>query len=895
MKALPYYFAYQRTEKDGVVTITTLDLELDQSLMPADKDLIVYGDDITISGDLSIPGKNVTINARKINSDNGKIDTTGGKPVNDYTPGSRAKDGDPGKDPGSAGNPGDVGDKGSKGINAGNITVVAEQFVKSLGLVANGGIGGRGQDGGNGGLGKDGKPGADAKIQKSLQNDRIVAQPTAGGPGGNGGKGGDAGKSGDGGSGGVVLDSFITQKSDTTMSYEAGAEGATATPGQGGKFGKGGLGGRYAKCRNYPAAGDVITVCNLIDSRMPSGADGAHGKPGNSFPAVKGKSGSAGSVKIDYSDFISKYPSSFEQRTLTFHKMKLAYLAGLYPETKELLAWLRNVTPQQKNPADGWGQLHKRVTSLLVQLNQGLDYYGYSWIHVPLVSLGYYQKQLSSLLILGGQVEQVYRQYLDNEKDQQKQQAAFQSALDNAKASLKRLADDKDNIITEKTKTQESIAHISDEQAEQERILFLSEEKFQDALTQYFELKMFSEFFSMMVSLVTIGADVYSAGKAIFNICGELSKEAIDFKNMIKQVKEVAGKVTDITKQWNTIKNLNTPDNPDTSKLIMKREEFDEVMKQFVDKFPEAQEYENQVHTYLDIIQNRNQKVVEYNAFALQEIMLDAKIEQKKAELAGINDHWAKEKDPTAPLMRMYMLNLYEDLKENVLDYLYQENQAFRYWSLTWNDFSVGDNTIAELSTYHTDLEGKIFDLLNARGKPVQPFKNVKIVLKLSELPEEFASFEKRSKLTFSLPVTCAQFEGLAQVIATDFTIEIKNASTDDDKLYVLLTSNGRAPFLDINGKEFIFSHSAVTALYKYRISSGDYIAGGKLGGDNNEYIGLSPFTTWTIELPSKYNHGLKLDAVDEIVLIFSGRGLPMNLGAKENVKTLTQKRSFHR
>ena len=888
MKALPPYFAYQRTEKDGVVTITTLDLVLDESILPADKDVIVYGDDLTISGDLSIRGKNVTINARKITSERGKINTSGGNPKKSFTPGNRAHDGDSGENPGSAGNPGDGGDKGSNGINAGNIQVVAEQFVNPIGLVADGGIGGRGQDGGNGGLGKDGQPGADAQIQKS-QYDHIVAQPTAGGPGGNGGNGGDSGKSGDGGNGGVILAGFITQKPDTTVSYEAGAEGATATPGQSGRFGQGGLGGRKAECHSHYLGGDVYTECDLIDSRASSGAEGSLGKTGNSFPAVKGKSGSANSVKINYSDFISKYPSSFDQRTVTFHKMKLAYLAGLYPETKELLVWLRNVTPEQKDPADCWVQLHNRVISLLVQLNQGLDYYGCSWIHVPLVSLGYYQKQLSSLLILGGQVEQVYNKYLDNERDQQKQREAFQSALDNAQASLKKLSDEKDNIITEKTKTQGSIAHITEEKAEQERILYLSEEKFQDALKQYFKLKMLSEFFSMMVSLVTVGADVLSAGRTILNVCGELSKEAIDFANIIEKVEEVSGKVSDIITQWNTIKNLNTSDNPDTAKLIMKREEFDEVMKQFVDEFPEAQEYENQVHTYLDIIQNRNQKVIEYNAFALQEIMLDAEIKQKEAELTGVKDRWAKEKDPTAPLMRMYMLNLYEDLKENVLNYLYQENQAFRYWSLTWNDFSVGDNTIAELSAYHTDLEGKIVELLNRRGKPVQPFENVKIVLKAD------ASFKKRSKLTFSLPVTSLEFEGLAQVIASKFTIEIKNAKTDNDKLYVLLTSNGRAPFLDINGKEFVFSHSEVMALYEYYISSRDHIAGGNLGGDNDEYIGLSPFTTWTIEIPPQFNHGLKLDEVDEIVLTFSGTGLPMNPRGKENVKTLARKRSFHR
>ncbi len=887
MQVIPPYFAYQRTEKDGVVTITTLDFELNSSLLPADKDLIVYANDLTINGNLTIPGKNIVINARKVISENGKIDTSGGEPEKDFSLGNRAKDGDNGVDYGSDGKAGESGEAGSAGQNAGNITVVAEQFVNPINLIANGGRGGRGQDGGNGGTGHDGKPGADAKIQKSLSRDSIVAQPAAGGQGGNGGNGGDAGKSGDGGDGGNIFVGIITQEPDTTMSYEGGVGGETAKPGKGGNPGQGGLGGRKAECHSHYVAGDVVTNCNYINERVSPGSPGSPGKSGNSISATRGHAGSANKSNINYSDFLSKYTSTIEQRTLTFHKMKLAYLGGQYDDTKELLTWLRMVTPQQEDSANAWGYLNQQVTALLVQLNQGLDYYGYSWSHVPLVSLEYYQRQLDSLLILGNQIEKVYKDYLDSENDQLKQQSAFQSALDYAQGNLEKLEKIKDNVTNEKTKTQDTIAHITEEQLNQERILFLSEQKFQDALMQYFELTALLNFCQMMTSLVIIGADVYNAGKAIFNICGELSKEAIEFKNMIKQVKEIGGKASDIKKQWDKIKDINTPENPDTAKLVMKREEFDEVMKQFVDEFPEAKEYQNQVHTYLDIVQNRNQKVIEYNTLAIKEIELAAEIKQKKTELKEIKDHWASEKDPTLPLMRMYMLNLYEGFKKNVLDYLYQENQAFRYWSLSWDDFSVGDNTIAEMSAFHADLKGKITDLLNARGKPVQPFKNIKIVLKRTELPNEFKSFQERSKLSFSIPITSNEFMGLGQVIATNFTIEIKNASTDNDQLYVLLTSSGRAPFLNLDGHEFVFSHSAVTALYKYHITTGEYIAGGMLGGDNDEYIGLSPFTTWTIEIPSKFNPGLNLGTVNEIVLSFSGRGLPMSPGAEKNVKVL--------
>lgn len=60
-------------------------------------------------------------------------------------------------------------------------------------------------------------------------------------------------------------------------------------------------------------------------------------------------------------------------------------------------------------------------------------------------------------------------------------------------------------------------------------------------------------------------------------------------------------------------------------------------------------------------------------------------------------------------------------------------------------------------------------------------------------------------------------------------------------------------------------------------VADGRYESGGNLGGDKDEYVGLSPFTTWTLSLrdsrkEGSENPGLDLSAVSEIVLRFSGR-----------------------
>jgi hypothetical protein len=482
------------------------------------------------------------------------------------------------------------------------------------------------------------------------------------------------------------------------------------------------------------------------------------------------------------------------------------------------------------------------------------------------------------MLALGIGIEQSYQEYLKAEKDQQKQRAAVRRGLDAADQALKGLAASKTRAVSDKTATQDTIEKLSADLAAQERILLAAQEKFQDALAAYLELRAFTSVLKAMPSLILMGVDAYHATKGIFDVVGYVGEASATFKGLTEKIEVVGKAVGGLKSKMASIEKFNAPETPDRYKLVMDRDEFDSMMKDFVVQFPEAQDYERQMHAYMDVIQSRNQKVMEYDSLALKEADLDAQIVQKQSEIARVKDAWAREVDPGAPALRSFMYDLYVGVKARILDYLYQENQAFNYWALMRGGFDVADNSIAELAILHTDLQGDIIDLMNARGKPIQPFRNIEIVLKESDMPAAFELFRTSGRLSFSVPATDPRFLGLAQAIATRFAVAVPGARTQNGTLYSLLRHNGRATFMTVDGREQVFSHSQVTALYTYKISSGEYVAGGNLGGEKDEYIGLSPFASWTLELPEMVNPGLSLDQVTEVKIRFSGRALPKRM-----------------
>jgi hypothetical protein len=81
------------------------------------------------------------------------------------------------------------------------------------------------------------------------------------------------------------------------------------------------------------------------------------------------------------------------------------------------------------------------------------------------------------------------------------------------------------------------------------------------------------------------------------------------------------------------------------------------------------------------------------------------------------------------------------------------------------------------------------------------------------------------------------------------------------------------------------FTHNAVVATYEYEIIEKNgkaeerYLAGGALvdsgDGQVQKSISLSPFCTWSLNLPAKLNAGVDVSQVKDVILSFGGKGLP--------------------
>jgi hypothetical protein len=290
------------------------------------------------------------------------------------------------------------------------------------------------------------------------------------------------------------------------------------------------------------------------------------------------------------------------------------------------------------------------------------------------------------------------------------------------------------------------------------------------------------------------------------------------------------------------------------------------------------------LNLYLAKTQAFNQTLVNYNALQVQLLNLNAVIAQANAEYDSIKDQISNSQDPTLPVFKAFMAKTYGEVLDRIIRDVYGLCQAYRYWALA--DYSLppsdGNWDMAYLSDVQSDVSGNILAEINDYGSgqagPTQPFD-----YRVPGAPvwtindqEQLAAFKTDNSLDFTiLPESGwakTSFDGMAQVVASDFVIEIAGAKTSDGDLIATFTHSGIAPFIDKAGKRWQFSHYPVLTSYKYVLDGGQPLAGGSLAGADGVEIGLSPFTTWRIAASPADNPGLDLSGVTAINIRFAGR-----------------------
>lgn len=254
-----------KTEADRLLAIAVDTLTLDTHFAAGRpggyQEITINADTLFVHGAARLPGKILTIHARRIVSEQGVIDVSGQEPEVDFNIDARdsALDGTPQSPDGKPGAP------GSPGAPGGVIRILAGEIVGDLTIVAEGGRGGNSQPGGNGvrpapphganGSFTSREPpkgpyGAKVVLGRSLVHSYVAI--AYGQNGGNGLKGGDAGapgQPGDGGSGGrIEVLTVAPPESKLDLRADGRSAGRAGEDAQSGPPGRGGQGGRHRVC-----------------------------------------------------------------------------------------------------------------------------------------------------------------------------------------------------------------------------------------------------------------------------------------------------------------------------------------------------------------------------------------------------------------------------------------------------------------------------------------------------------------------------------------------------------------------------------------------------------------------------------------------------------------------
>jgi len=278
--------------------------------------------------------------------------------------------------------------------------------------------------------------------------------------------------------------------------------------------------------------------------------------------------------------------------------------------------------------------------------------------------------------------------------------------------------------------------------------------------------------------------------------------------------------------------------------------------------------------------------VLEYTALTLRYIQIGAEIDHNKSEIDRINNLKALTKDPEVVEFVSMMGRLFTQARSNVIRALYQEHRAYQYWALDDTPFPfVGDQTTAQLDSTNATLQVLELQAKELRGRSKQPFQDLSLTLKKADFADLTANskeptystwdaFQRTGKLAFQISLDHPEFAGLnTDVLVSAVKLTVPEASTHNGQLRADLIHMGRSLFKRPDGAEFVFLHQPRVTFLWFDMKTGKYFTpiDNNLGGEEDQFAYLSPFAFWTLVIDSQINPDLRLGAVEQVVLEFSG------------------------
>lgn len=334
-------------------------------------------------------------------------------------------------------------------------------------------------------------------------------------------------------------------------------------------------------------------------------------------------------------------------------------------------------------------------------------------------------------------------------------------------------------------------------------------------------------------------------------------------------------KVSDVVSAYNKLAGALGSD-PDSARIVMAQVDADSLSSDFVKQVQAApvdqslkDDFIAQARRYYDLVQIRNKKILERDAWILKIHKLDTQISDQQNKINAIQDKRAGNANPELVNFAGMLTRMLEALRDDLRLLVWYETRALALWNLTppSQDNSstsfpqIIGSTVADLKTTHNQLAAQFLTLQAMSTAGLQPL-DPPIQVSMPVTVHDARLFGTGKLFVFSVsPQSFPSF--MTDVLVTYVIVQVEGLP----KFSGALTHSGLQRFKTFDGKSII-EYSSPPWTTGIQIADGSKAI--PLGASNGKYLGLSPFTTWVLRAADEVD-SVALGGVTGISLTFQG------------------------
>ena len=532
-------------------------------------------------------------------------------------------------------------------------------------------------------------------------------------------------------------------------------------------------------------------------------------------------------------------------------------------------------------------QKSERAQVLLRRLELGLDYFGEPSSYVPRLTARFYRDRINSLVESARSIETSHSKYFEADAQNEELVGSIRETIFATKQRAKDIATDLAEVDRAFSSAQNRVISLRNDLDGLWQDIFKAEGDFRAAVERESSCDFFGTlmFIGSIATAVTTGVSALSAGTTALSALGNPTdadgnpiEDTIEyFKFGYKTIKPAGKSIAEFSKSYQEVRQAlepargpEVPSLPsDQVKLLADKQDFDKAIGPFLN-LPEAKRYKQLVESFISTAETRNNLILEVENMDLRLRDLRNELVQAEEEVNSAEGSLAANLDPRLTQFAEYMESANLRSKNLLALEIYRFAKAVGFFALEEPlQIDLEDFSVASLEASKVIVEDRFVRAKERYGQDAGRFsqKTVNILSLVTESVKE--KFYETGLISFTIPMDHPEFEVYRNIkLGRAFVLPVFKGQRHGYRSVVF--HHGQGLMRDRSNQSWIHVHQAVTAATE-QTSEGVIQSDGTIIKDDSEFVGVSPFATWTARL--SLDLGVQFEEIDELLIQFGGRG----------------------